>query len=155
MEMVKLVLACALLPVAASAAGFSLSIGPPVAAGTGSKVVKSKGPAFAVRLEGGEALDAAQVSGASEGVVDGERKSAAVAVAATGTPGVYLVTQSWDQTNQNQGVWVVSLSATCGKARAGAIVPMGPAGFVREGTKVLPRGATKAEIEAALKALEA
>jgi len=31
---------------------------------------------------------------------------------------------------------------------------MGPQGFVREGTKVLPRAATKAEIEAALKALE-
>jgi hypothetical protein len=155
MEMVKFALACALLPVAASAAGFSLTIGPPVAAGAGIKVVKSKGAAFAVRLEECDALEAAQVSGTAEGIVDGERKSAAVAIAATGSPGVYLVSQALDQANQNQGVWVVSVNATCGKAKAGAIVPMGPQGFVREGTKVLPRPATKAEIDAALKALEA
>jgi hypothetical protein len=31
---------------------------------------------------------------------------------------------------------------------------MGPQGFLRDGTKILPRAATKAEIDAALKALE-
>jgi hypothetical protein len=160
MEMVKFMLACALLPVAASAAGFSMTIGPPVAAGTGIKVVKSKGPAFAVRLEECDALETAQVSGAAEGVVDGEHRSAALAITPTGSPGVYLVSpaldqKAGDQTNQNQGLWVVSLTATCGKAKAGAIVPMGPQGFLREATKILPRAATKAEIEAALKGLEA
>jgi hypothetical protein len=153
MEMVKLVLACALLPVAASAAGFSLTIGPPVAAGTGVKITKTKGPSFAVRLEECDALETAQVGGTAEGIVDGERRSAALSITPTGSAGVYLVIPAGDQTSQ--GVWVVSLSATCGKAKAGAIVPMGPQGFVREGTKVLPRAATKAEIDAALKALEA
>jgi hypothetical protein len=149
-EMVKLVLVCALLPAAATAAGFTLSIGPPVAAGTGSKVVKSKGAAFAVRLEECEALDTAQLSGAAEGIVDGARTSAAVTITATGSPGVYVVSPS----NDSQGVWVVNVTATCGRARAGAIVPMGPQGFLRDGTKVLPRAATKTEIDSALKALE-
>jgi hypothetical protein len=155
MEMVKLVLACVLLPVAASAAGFSLTIGPPVAAGAGVKITKTKGPAFAVRLEECDALETAQVGGTAEGIVDGERKSAALAITPTGSPGVYLVSPASDQANQNQGVWVVSVNAACGKAKAGAIVPMGPQGFVREGTKVLPRAATKAEIESALKGLQA
>jgi hypothetical protein len=153
MEMVKLVLACALLPAAASAAGFSLTIGPPVAAGAGIKVVKSKGPAFAVRLEECDALETAQVGGTAEGIVDGERRSASVTITATGSPGVYLLSPAADQTSQ--GVWVVSVSATCGKAKAGAIVPMGPQGFVRERTKTLPRAATKAEIDAALKEFQA
>lgn len=151
MEMVKLVLACVLLPVAGSAAGFSLTIGPPVAAGTGVKITKTKGASFAVRLEECDALETAQVSGTAEGIVEGARRSAAVAIAGTGSPGVYVVSQSLDQ---NQGAWVVSLSATCGKARAGAIVPMGPVGFVRDGVKILPRAATKAEIDSVLKALE-
>jgi len=48
-------------------------------------------------------------------------------------------------------------TATCGSARAGAIVPVGAgiggAGFLRERIKYFPRPATKAEIDAALKAL--
>ena len=150
MEMVKLVLACALLPAAASAAGFTLSIGPPVAAGTGTKVSKTKGGAFAVRLEECAALDTARVVGTAESLVNGERTSAAVTITAAESPAVYVVTTAYD----NQGVGVVSLSVTCGSAGAGAIVPMGPRGFVREGTKVLPRAATKLEIDSALKALE-
>jgi hypothetical protein len=150
-EMVKLMLACALLPAAASAAGFTLSIGPPVAAGTGIKVTKAKGATFAVRLEECDALDTAQVSGMAEGIVDGERRSAAVTISGTGSPGVYVVSQAFDE---SQGVWVVNVNATCGRAKAGAIVAMGPQGFRREGTQVLPRAATKAEIESALKALE-
>jgi len=149
-EMVKLILACALLPAAASAAGFTLSIGPPVAAGTGKKVTKTVGASFAVRLEECEALETAQISGTAEGLVDSARRSAPVAIVATGSPGVYVVSE----TEENPGVWVVNVNATCGKAKAGAIVAIGPQGFLRESTKVLPRAATKAEIDSALKALE-
>lgn len=147
--MVRLVLACTLLPATVSAAGFTLSIGPPVAAGTGSKILKSKGASFAVRLEECDALDTAQISGMAEGIVDGARKSDSVRISATGSPGVYVVSQAFDE---SQGVWVVNVTATCGKAKAGAIVPMGPPGFLRDGTKVLPRAATKAEVESVLKA---
>lgn len=154
--MVKLVLACALLPATAPAAGFTLSIGPPVAAGTGSKVLKSKGASFAVRLEECDALDTAQISGMAEGIVDGARKSDSVTISAMGSPGVYVVSQAWEQAlpNQGQGVWAVNVTATCGKAKAGAIVPMGPQGFLRDGTKILPRAATKAEIDSSLKAFD-
>jgi hypothetical protein len=143
-------LVCALLPAVASAAGFTLTIGPPVAAGTGSKVVKTKSATFAVRLEECEDLATAWISGTAEGLVNGARTSAPVTLNAAAPAGVYLVSQDWS----SEGVWVVSLSATCGSAKAGAIVPMGPQGFLRDGTKILPRAATKAEIDAALKALE-
>jgi hypothetical protein len=146
-EMVKLILACVLLPVAVSAAGFTLSIGPPVAAGTGKKVTKSAGASFAVRLEECDSLEAAQISSTAEGLVDGARRSVPVAIIAAGSPGVYVVSE----TEENPGVWVVNVNAICGKAKAAAIVAIGPQGFVRESTKVLPRAATKTEIDAALK----
>jgi hypothetical protein len=153
MEMVRLLLACTAIPVVASAAGFSLTVGPPVAAGTGAKVTKTAA-VFAVRLEGCDKLDNAQIGGTSEGIVNGARVSAPVTLSAAESPGVYVVSPV---SSQSQGVWVVSLSATCGSAKAGAIVPIGPgiggAGFLRERIKALPRQATKAEIEAALKAL--
>ena len=38
-------------------------------------------------------------------------------------------------------------------ASAGAIVPIGPKGFIRESSKFFPRPATDAEIETSLKAL--
>lgn len=150
MEMVKLLLVCALIPGVASAAGFSLAIGPPVAAGTGTKVTKTKSATFAVRLEECDGLATARISGTAEGLVNGARTSAPVTLNAAASAGVYLVSQDW----ASEGVWVVSLTATCGNARAGAIVPMGPQGFLREGTRVLPRAATPAEVDSALKALE-
>ena len=154
MEMVRLLLACAAIPVVASAAGFSLTVGPPVAAGTGAKVTKTKSAVFAVRLEECDNLDKAKISGTEEGILDGARVSAPVTLSAAESPGVYVVSPV---SSQGQGVWVVSLSATCGSARAGAIVPigvgLGGAGFLRERIKVFPRPATKEEIDSALKAL--
>ena len=154
MEMVRLFLVCAAIPVVASAASFSLTIGPPVAAGSGAKVTKTKSAVFAVRLEECDNLDKAQISGTEEGIVDGARTSAPVTLTAAESPGVYVVSPV---SSQGQGVWVVSLSATCGSARAGAIVPsrpgIGGAGFLRERIQIFPRPATKAEIDAALKAL--
>ena len=45
----------------------------------------------------------------------------------------------------------VNLKGTCADASAGAIVPIGPKGFVRESSKFFPRPATNAEIETSLK----
>jgi hypothetical protein len=47
----------------------------------------------------------------------------------------------------------VNLKGTCGGASAGAIIPVGPRGFVRESSKFFSRPATEAEIESSLKAL--
>jgi hypothetical protein len=153
MEMVRPLLVCGTIPVLAWAASFSLTVGPPVAAGT-AKVTKTKSAVFAVRLEECDKLDKAQISGTEEGIVDGARMSVPVTLSAAESPGVYVVSPAL---SQNQGVWVVNISATCGSARAGTIVPIGAgiggAGFQRERIKYFPRPATKAEIDAALKAL--
>jgi hypothetical protein len=45
----------------------------------------------------------------------------------------------------------VNLKGACGAANAGALVPIGANGFVREASKFFTRPATAAEIEAALK----
>ena len=57
------------------------------------------------------------------------------------------------QTWPAEGDWVVNLKGTCADASAGAIVPIGPKGFIRESSKFFPRPATNAEIETSLKAL--
>jgi hypothetical protein len=142
---------------AAAAADFSLTIGNPVAASGPSSttpVIKTKvakNALFAVRFEDCAELDKAQISGIGEGIVDGARVSAPVVITPAGSPGVFVASPSWDQI---QGAWVVSLSASCGKATKGALVPVGPQGFIREKIKLLPRQATKAEIDAALKTAE-
>jgi hypothetical protein len=46
----------------------------------------------------------------------------------------------------------VILKGSCGGAAAGAIVPIGPNGFVRESSKFFPHPATDKEIDTALKA---
>jgi hypothetical protein len=163
--MVKHILVCvgmlASTASAAAAADFSLSIGNSFAAAgpysgpapTGPIVKQkvSKDALFAVRLEQCPTLDRAQVTGVAEGIIGGVRKSASVIFLTAGSPGVYVATPGW---SQNDGVWVVAVSATCGTAKAGALVPIGPRGFLRQSTKLLPRAATEAEIDAALKALE-
>jgi hypothetical protein len=156
-EMVRFLLICALvcafLPGAASAAGFSLTVGPPVAAG--AKVTKKSAAIFAIRMEECDDLSTARVTGTAEGRVNGSRTSVPVLVDAGGSAGVYVVSQNWPA----EGVWVVNVSASCGRAKAGAIVPIavhpdGAQGFVRESLKFFPRPATNAEIEAVLKSLE-
>ena len=112
----------------------------------------SKNALFAVRLEQCAEPDKAEINGVAEGLVDGARASAPVAVSAAGSPGAYVVSPGWQD---GRGGWVVSLSATCGNAKAGALVPIGASGFQRENVKLLPHAPTKTEIEAALKALDA
>jgi hypothetical protein len=54
-----------------------------------------------------------------------------------------------------EGAWVVNLKGTCANANAGAIVPIGPHGFLRESSKFFQRAASPAEIDASLKGLTA
>ena len=147
LEMVRLFLLCASITGVASAADFSLTIGPPVAAGQAVKIIKTKAAAvFAVRLEECADPASAQIAATAEGLVNGASTSLPVMPVGAGSPGVYLVAQTWPA----EGVWAVSLSATCGSARAGVIVPMSNQGFVREYIKSFPRAATPGEIHQAL-----
>src|ERR1700678_929115 len=126
--------------------GFSFTIGNPVA----SQDFHFKTAAFVFRTESCADPAKAQISATAEGIVRGARQSVVLKIRAASTkPGVYAVNQSWPA----EGDWVVSLRGTCGSASAGAIVPMGPKGFIRESSKFFARPATDAEIDASLKAL--
>jgi hypothetical protein len=139
--------ACALASsvVLALAAGFAFNIGGAVASGD----FRTKSAAFVFRTEGCADAAKPQVSGTAEGLVNGVRRSVALRLMESSKPGVYAVIQNWP----DEGEWVVALKGTCADANAGAIVPIGPNGFIRESSKFFPRSATSAEIETSLKAL--
>jgi hypothetical protein len=137
------------LAVFALGQGFSFTIGSPVA----SQDSRSKLAAFVFRIEGCAEPAKAQVGGTAEGLVEGKRKSAALKLTAMSTPGVYAVYPSWASGNGDGGDWVVNLTGTCAAASAGALIPIGPNGFIRASTKFLPRAATASEIDAVLNAL--
>jgi hypothetical protein len=124
---------------------FTFTLANPVAA----QDFHFKAAAFVFRTEGCPEPEKPQLSGTAEGLVAGERRSAAVKVIPTSKPGVYAITQSWP----DEGKWVVNLKGTCGSQTAGALVPMGPKGFIRESAKLFPRPATSGEVDASLKAL--
>jgi hypothetical protein len=140
-------LAVAVFAVTAPAhpAGFTFSVGNAVA----SQDFRYKTAAFVFRTEGCADPAKAQISGTAEGMVNGARRSMVLKVMATSKPGVYAVEQNWPP----QGAWVVSLRGTCAEESAGAIVPFGPRGMIREAAKFFARPAADAEIDAALKAL--
>jgi hypothetical protein len=125
--------------------GFTFTIGSPVAA----RDSRSKLAAFVFRIEGCAEPAAAQVGGTAEGLVEGARKSTALKLVAMSTPGVYAVYPSWPA----EGDWIVSLNGTCARASAGALIPIGPGGFIRASSTFLPRAATQSEIDSALQAL--
>ena len=129
----------------ALAQGFSFTIGSPVA----SQDFRSKGATFVFRTDGCADPAKPQISGTAEGFVKGARQSVPLKVMTTARPGVYAVYQTWPAGGQ----WVVNLRGTCNDAKAGAIIPIGSNGFIRESSKFFARPATDAEIEASLKAL--
>jgi hypothetical protein len=141
------------LTASAFAAEFKLDIGSPVAArapGTGTaQASKVKDGVFAVRSEGCADAAKAQITATAEGLVNGMRQSLSLNLIPGGAPGVYVVSHEWP----TQGAWVVNVSGTCAGARAGALVPIGPAGFLRDSSKFFPRSTTEAEIVASLKSL--
>jgi hypothetical protein len=142
--MLRICIVVFVVAVSALAEGFTFTIGNPVA----SQDYRAKGAAFVIRTEGCADPAKAQVSGTAEGLLKGARKSVALQVAAM-KPSIYAVFQGWPP----EGDWVVNLKGTCADATAGALVPIGPKGFIRESAKFFSRPATDAEIEASLKEL--
>ena len=124
---------------------FTFTIGSPVASMDG----RSKLAAFVFRTEGCADPAKAQLDGTAEGLMRGARKSLALKLVAMSTPGVYAVYPTWPA----EGDWVVSLRGTCASASAGALIPIGPGGFIRASSKFFPRPATAPELDAALQAL--
>jgi hypothetical protein len=146
------------LSVSAFAGDFTLAIGSPVAASLPGAPTTSDGTPvqvrkvnalFAVRTENCADPANALISATAESVVNGVRQSAAIRLVAGSGPGVYLVPGG----RPTQGGWLVRLLGSCGSARAGALVPIGPGGFIRESSKFFSRLVTEADIEASLKSL--
>jgi hypothetical protein len=128
---------------AAMADGFTFNIGGPVA----SQDFRMKGAVFVFRTQGCSDPARVQVSGTAEGILQGTRRSVALKIVTTAQPNVYGVFQNWPAA----GDWVVNLKGACGDANAGAIIPIGPKGFIRESSKLLSRSATPEEVETVLK----
>ena len=143
--MLRLGIVSCIIAALAFADGFTFTIGNPVAA----EDFRAKVATFVFRTEGCADPAKSQISGNSEGMVKGVRRSVALKVAAMSKPGVYAVYQTWPA----EGEWVVNLKGTCAEANAGALVPIGPKGFIRESSKFFQRPATDSEIETSLKAL--
>ena len=143
MEMVRLALLGIFCLSPLAAAEFSLTIGNPIAA----NVPRMKTAGLAVRLENCADLSKSTLTGTGEGSAAGVRKSVPLQIMAGALPGVYAIGLGAPL----EGLWLAILRATCGNARAGAIVPFRGVVFARQSVKVLPRFATGAEIEASLK----
>ena len=129
----------------ALAEGFTFTIGSPVA----SHEFQMKTAAFVFRTEGCADPAKPEVVAVAEGMVKGARRSIVLKVLPGSKPNIYAVFQQWPA----EGDWVVDLKGRCANATAGAIVPIGPKGFIRESAKFFPHSPTDAEVEASLKAL--
>ena len=145
MRLFTFILCAAVLP--AHPGAFTFNIGSPVAA----QDFVAKAAAFVFRTEGCADPGKAQITATAEGLLKGERRSVVLKIAAMPSkPGVYAVFQNWPA---DGGAWLVNLKGACAGENAGAIVPVGPKGFIRESAKFFPRTATNEEIDAALKAM--
>lgn len=146
----------ALLTAVPAGAGlmFRLEIGPPVAAGTGAKVLKEgKGKTvLAVRALVCDDLSGVHITGTAEGIRSGSRESIPLDVVEIDkASAIYAVQYQWP----TNGSWILHLKGSCSKpkAEASTLVPMNKGGFIREKTEVLVQPATKKQIEDAVKEL--
>jgi hypothetical protein len=131
------------IPVVAASGQFMFEVANPAAA----QGFVSKTASFVFRTTGCAEPDKASVSATAEGFENGARRSLPLKVMPSAKPGVYAVFQQW-----SSGRWVVVLKGSCGNRQAGAVIPIGPRGFVREDSKFFTQPANAVEIEAALKA---
>ena len=138
------------------AGGFQLSVETPSGAATG----QLKDAVLLVRTFGCHTPADARVSATAEGVVNGERRSLPLEVAYDST-GVYALKRQWP----SEGSWVLAITGEYNSFTSTLIVDLGPNGNVHPGTRlepgsrkgthalVMPRKATTAEIDSALKAV--
>lgn len=136
---------CATLLIAmpGRAENLTIQFASPVAA----QSFQMKRSAFVFRALGCPANSKADVTASAHGKVEEQRRSLPLKVAPAAAPNVFGIFREWP----NQGVWVVSITASCGSKTAGAIVATDAAGLVRESSTSLDHAPTESEIDAALK----
>lgn len=122
---------------------FRLEIGRPIAGGSQTK---NKAVLVARPL----CCDPAtvRITATAEGIVNGRRESIPLEVGTLDTPGVHAIARQWPD-----GQWVLNLTGHCAErgTTTSAVVPLGPAGFIREQIQILDRAATAADVDAALR----
>jgi hypothetical protein len=132
---------------------FRLEIGPPVAAGTGNKVLKdAKKAVLAVRAVVCEDLPGVRITGTAERIRDGVRQSLPITLTEVDrAEAIYVVGQQWP----DDGPWLLHLKGSCAKPQAAAstLVPVSKTTFDRARTEILRDPATPAQVDAALSAL--
>jgi hypothetical protein len=144
--LVCLAASCGALAIPAHAGTFfRLEVGPPVAAGT---AVKDRKTAFVVRPRLCDDVAAVSITGTAEGYVAGRRETIPLRIVPLATPGVHAVAQQWT----GEGPWLIHLTARCAATAAvtSALVPVNGPSFVRHRIELLPRAATRQQVEAAL-----
>ena len=142
----RITLPAFMLLLAATAAfgqSVSLTIGTPAA---GEDLVL-KDAAFIFRVSGCTDPSTVQVSATAEGLVDGARRSVPLRFPPSVTADVYSVSRRWPR----EGRWMIAITASCSQGTAGAIVPMGSQGFVRDAIRIFPRAVSPDDIEVALR----
>ena len=158
MSLTRILAATAAIGVLTASAGagtmFRLEIGPPVAAGTATKILK-EGKAktvLAVRALVCDDLSRVRVTGTAEGIRNGVRQSLPLdLVEVNKAEAIYAVQYQWP----NDGSWVLHLKGVCSnpQAEASTLVPLNKGAFIREKTEVLREPATKKQVEDAVAAL--
>ena len=141
-----------LATVAAAGTMFRLEVGPPVAAGTATKVLKKGKPVLAVRALVCNDLANARITGTAEGIVNGARQSVLLELQEVDkAQAIYVVQYQWPES----GSWVLHLKGSCSnpKAEASTLVPMNKMAFLRDKTQVLVEPATTKQVEDAVKEL--
>jgi len=144
-----ILLLCVTLIQTSHAQQFRLMVASPIAGNAG----QFKAALFVVRTEGCADPSTSRITATGEGLVSGARHTTAIQPAPLTQPGGYAINGLWIP--PGAGAWVVNLTASCGQMTAGAIVPIGREGFLRDPSKFFPRPATPAEINEALRLLTA
>jgi len=124
---------------------FRLTVASSIAGNAG----QFKGSLFVFRTEGCADPAALRVTAYGEGLVNGARRTVVIEPAPLAQRGAYAISSQW----LTPGTWVVNLTASCKELTAGALVPIGPQGFLRDPSKFFARKATSSEIDEALKTL--
>jgi hypothetical protein len=136
--------AAALLAFAArlSAGGFWVTLGNPEA----SPEARAMHAVATFQAIGCHRPEKAELTARAVGVVNGERRSIPLKLAALPAPGMYALTRQWPA----EGRWVIEVVATSQGAVTSTLAPAGPAGVDRDHARLAMARPAVADLDALL-----